>query len=226
MSINAFLPKSRCALAVLVASVALVATPALAGPPRAKPARATSKSKIERKVVKVGKAHIDTATAVKKATVKGGTPSSGPGAVQPKEPGEIAFTLSANTPNVPYRGRLIGHYPREWRTEGDSLGPGGEIWLSQNQVPNLSYAIAQIHVEAGHDYEVTLCTGGGTAEMVRATVGDVTHTFKSGNDECDMTLVLKPEQTGKTNIKIAFAEEPREHGANAFSVIAVEVVRR
>lgn len=222
----ASLSGSRFTLAALAMSVALVGTTALAGPPRAKPARAIAKNKIERKVVKIGKAHIETAPAIKKATAKGGTPPSGQGAVQHDEPDEIAFTLSANTPNVPYRGRLIGHYPREWRTEGDSIGPGGEIWLSQNQVPNLSYAIAQIQVEAGHDYEVTLCTGGGTGEMVRATVGDVTHTFKSGNDDCDMTLVLKPEQTGKTNIKIAFADEPREHGANAFSVVAVEVVRR
>jgi hypothetical protein len=222
----AFLSGSRFTLAALAMSVGLVGTPALAGPPRAKPARAIAKSKIERKVVKIGKAHIETATAVKKATAKGGTSPSGQGAVQHDEPDEIAFTLSANTPNIPYRGRLIGHYPREWRTEGDSLGPGGEIWLSQNQVPNLSYVIAQIHVEPGHDYEVTLCTGGGTGEMVRATVGDVTHTFKSGNDDCDMTLVLEPEETGKTNIKIAFADEPREHSANAFSVVAVEVVRR
>jgi hypothetical protein len=217
MSIHASLSRSRCALAVLVASVALVGTPALAAAPRAKPARANAKRKIERKVVEIGKAHIQRAT---------NTPASGPGSVKPDDSGEIAFTLSANTPNVPYRGRLIGHYPREWRTAGDSLGPGGEIWLSQNQVPNLSYVIAQIYLEAGHDYEVTLCTGGGTNEMVRATAGDVTHTFKSGSDDCDMTLVLKPEQTGKTNIKIAFANDPSEHGSNAFSVLAVEVVRR
>lgn len=225
MSLDVSLSKSRSALAVLVASLALAGGPALAGPPRAKPARAVKKAKIARKVVKVGKAHIDKSAAFDKAIPKGGTPpSAGPGAVQPKDPGEIEFTLSANTPNLPYRGRLIAHYPREWRTAGDSLGPGGEVWLSQNQV--LSYAIAQIYLEAGHDYEVTLCMGGGTAEMVRATVGDVTHTFKSGNDECDMTLVLKPEQTGKTDIKIDFADEPRENGANAFSVVAVQVVRR
>lgn len=226
MSITPSLSRSRSALAVLVASVALVGTPALAAAPRAKPARANVKRKIERKVVKIDKAHIEAVTAGKKAPGRGTPPRSGPGAVQPNDPDETSFTLSANTPNVPYRGRLIGHYPREWRTAGDSLGPGGEIWVSQNQVPNLSYVVAQIYLEAGHDYEVTLCTGGGTSEMVRATVGDSTHTFKSGSDDCDMTLVLEPEQSGKTDIKIGFANDPGEHGGNAFSVLAVEVVRR
>jgi hypothetical protein len=62
--------------------------------------------------------------------------------------------------------------------------------------------------------------------MVRAAVGNVTHTFAAGDDAWDMTLILEPEQTGKTNIKIDFAQEPSEHGGNAFAVLAVEVVRR
>ena len=99
------------------------------------------------------------------------------------------------------------------------------MWLSQNQVPHGSYAIAQIYVEADHEYQVTLCTTGGS-EMVRATVGDAVHTFKSGNRDCDMALVLQPKASGKAEIKIDFANEPTENGANAFALLAVEVVRR
>lgn len=210
---------SRLTLAGLVGSFALAGTPASAAPrakpARAKPARAkTKKAKIKKRVVKVGKAHI------------GGSPVAG-NSVAHNEPDEVKFTLSANTPNVPYRGRLIGHYPREWRPTGDSLGPGGEVWLSQNQVPHGSYAVAKLRVEKGHEYEVTLCTwGGGHSETVRATVGDATHTFPAGDKKCDVTLVLQPEEAGWTSVKIDFAEPPSEHGANAFVVLGVEVVRR
>lgn len=62
--------------------------------------------------------------------------------------------------------------------------------------------------------------------MVRATVGDTVHTFKSGNYDCDMALVLQPKASGKAEIKIDFANEPTENGANAFALLAVEVVRR
>ena len=217
---------SRTTLAALFAAITL-APPAMAKPPRAKTKPA--QTQLERHVVKVGRAHIEpsTPTPIKKAKLNGGNPSTGPGAVQPKDPGEIEFTLSANTPNVPYRGRLRGFYPREWRTAGDHLGPGGEVWLSQNQVGNLSYAVAELDVEPGHEYEVTLCTTSGSyGLMVRATVGDTTHTFKTGDAKCDLTLVLQPQEAGKASVKLDFANPPSEHGANAFAVLAVQVVRR
>ena len=218
----------RITLAGLVASFALTGQPASAQAPRAKkaPARATKgkkkpparAGKIPRHVVELGKAHIKPASRT--------VPSSGPGSVQPKDPGEVKFVLSANTPHFPYRGRIQGFYPREWRTWGDSLGPGGEIWLSQNQVPHGSYALVRLNVEPGFDYEVKLCTESGTKEMVRVTVGDVTHTFPAWTPDCDMTLVLHPESTGWTNIKLDFADSPDEGGANAYAIRRVEVVRR
>ena len=222
MKTNAFASKSRLALAGLVAAITLTGGVALAKPPRAKAPR--GRAGVEKKVVKIGKAHIKPMT-IKKATTKGTSPSSSPGSVQAQDP-DVAFTLSANTPAVPYRGRLIGSYPREWRTDLEVLGAGGEIWVSQNQVPHGSYVVAELVVEAGHEYEVKLCTTSGTGEMVRATVGGVTTTFNSGDHACDVTLVLEPQQSGKTNIKIDFANEPSENGANAFALLAVEVERR
>jgi hypothetical protein len=207
-------------LAGLLLSVSFVGGTAVAKPARAKKAR-RSRAPVT-KVVELPKAHIE---AINKKPGRRGGPGGGPDAVQPKDPGQIEFSLTANTPNVPYRGRLIGHYPREWRTKNDTLGPGGEVWLSQNRVPHGSYAVAELVVEAGREYEVTLCTKGG-AQRVRATVGDVVHTFKSGDTKCDMALVLKPEAAGKASIKIDFADEPQENSPNAFAVLAVDVVRR
>ena len=233
---------SRWTLAGLVACTALVGDPASAAPARAKVTKKASKAKkgtktkaakkatpakgpvkIQKKVIPLGKGLI------KKATFKPGAslPSTGPGVVQPKEPGETTFVLSANTPNVPYGGRLIGHYPREWRPLGNSLGPGGEVWLSQNQVPGLSRAEAKLRVEVGFEYEVTLCTSSNNgAEMIEASVGNSTLTFAAGNNDCDAALVIKPQETGWASVHIRFAEEPTEHGPNAFAVHAVEVTRR
>lgn len=217
MKINA----SVSALAGVLVSASLFGGTALAKPARAKKPR-RARAPIT-KVVELPKAQIE--SVKKKRPARGGASGNGPSAVQPKDPGEIAFSLTANTPTVPYRGRLIGYYPREWRTDSESLGPGGEVWLSQNRVPHGSYAVAELHVEAGREYEVTLCTEGGGIQ-VRASVGEVVHTFKSGDRKCDMTLVLKPEAAGKAKIKIDFAEEPKENSANAFAVLAVDVVRR
>ncbi len=224
MKTKASLSKSRLALAGLVAALSMTGGVALAKAPRAKAPKA--RAGLEAKVVKIGKAHIKPAT-IKKAKVGGASASGGTGTVKAQEPGQVAFTLSANTPVAPYHGRLIGSYARDWRTDVDVLGAGGEIWVSQNAVPHGSFVIAELLVEAGHEYEVKICTTSGNfGEMVRATVGNVTHTFAAGDRKCDLALVLEPEQSGKTNIKIDFADEPTENGANAFAILAVEVERR
>jgi hypothetical protein len=219
---SAKLPRtlSRLTLAGLVASFALVSDPASARPARAK--TTTRAPKIERHEIQLGRAHIKKARAR-----RGESAATTPGTVKPNTSAESKFVLSANTPNVPYRGRLIGHYPREWRPAGNSLGPGGEVWLSQNQVGPLSYAEAKLNVEPGFDYEVTLCTWNGSSnDLVRATVGGVTHTFESGNKSCDITFVLKAQDTGWTTIKIDFANEPQDNHDNAFAILGVEVARR
>jgi hypothetical protein len=225
---SAKLPPSllRLSLAGLVGALAFPSDPAAAAPAarptakvrpaKAKPARA--KGKIKR--VELGKAQIE------RGKVAPIDPTAGPSAgvnVLPTEPGEWSFVLSANTPRVAGGGWLVAHYARDWESNGNE-GPGGNIWLSQNRLPNETYVQAKIAVDPAHEYEVTLCTEG--SELVRAKVGNSSSTFPAGNSDCDLTLVIKPTEKGIATLMLEFVEPAKENSPNSFNVRRIEVIRR
>ena len=199
-------------------------------PAHSKPRQRRAGNKAVKTIV-VGKAYITPARRVRRRkgpgakTTGGPPPPPKPGAsdVTNDTNGKFKFVLSANTPFVPFAGRLLARYPRNWQTSGNGGGPGGLVWLSDMRLPGESYAEAKIFVEPGHTYDVKLCAQSTSADAtVRATVGGAVTTFSAGFTGCDITLKLIPKDRGWTTVKIDFADADVE---KAFAIERVEVVR-
>ena len=133
---------------------------------------------------------------------------------------DFSFRLTANEPFVPFAGRLTAHYPRDWDTS--SFGDG-EVWISNQRLPQEAYVQAAIFVQPGYEYRVDLCTKSNSGESIVAEVGGTTHSFDAGVSaaDCDLALVLTSGTSGWTNVRLRYAHSD----GLAFALNRVEVRR-
>ncbi len=215
--------------ALLASLVATDAADAQAGPRvRARKAAASATTPpriaIPAKFVKKGPART--------SPPKDPTPGSLTGTSSPPRPpvgaddvaadldGDLSFRLTANAPFVPFAGRLTAHYPRDWDTS--SFGDG-EVWISNQRLPQEAYVQAEIFVQPGYEYRVDLCTTSNSGESIVAEVGGTTHSFDAGINvaDCDLTLLLTSGTAGWTNVRLRYAHSD----GLAFALNRVKVQR-
>ncbi len=239
-------PSLRYALPVaLVAALVSPTKPAAAAPsprPSAKKAPSATKSRARRSrrrgtgktlpAVLLGRKHVSpergrssppadpTPGSLKGNGGGGSLPPPPTNDVQTNTNGDLSFTITPNTPFIPFAGRLEAHYPRDWETS--AYNPG-HVWISNNRLPGETYVDAKIFVQPGYEYRVDLCTRSNSGQTIQAEVGDVTHTFDAGVSisDCDLSLVLQPSAQGWTKIRLSF---PGTSGG-AFALNQVKVLR-
>ena len=147
-------------------------------------------------------------------------PPSPVGGVKTDTKGDFAFTLSAKVPYVAFAGHLTARYAREWVP----FGPGhGEVWVSNQRLPQETYVEASIFVQPGYEYRVDVCTSSNSGQSIFATVGGTEHHFDAGinDDDCELTLLLSSGTQGWTSVRVGYDHA----GGTAFALDRIDVVR-
>lgn len=147
-------------------------------------------------------------------------PPSPVGGIKTDPDGDFGFTLSAKVPYVAFAGQLTAHYPRDWQT--GSKGHG-EVWISNQRLPQETYVEASVFVQPGYEYRVDVCTSSNSGENIFAEVGGTEYHFDAGidNDDCELNLLLTSNTEGWTTVRVGYDHD----GGGAFALDRIDVER-